>query len=353
MESTKKKSIKLGNVEIGGNAPVSVQSMTTTDTRDAEATIRQIQRLTKRGCEICRVAVPDKQAVSALAKIVSQSTIPIIADIHFDWRLALASMEAGCAGIRINPGNIGARNKIETIAEAAKQNNTVIRIGVNSGSVENHLLTKYGGPTPQAMAESAIEACRIFESKSFYNLKLSLKSSSVTDSLEAYRLINKMCDYPLHIGITEAGGLLRGAIKSAIGLGLLLNEGIGNTLRVSLTAPPEEEITAAYEILRALGLRNYGPEIISCPTCGRTEIDLFGLAAEVEKMVNDCPESLKIAVMGCPVNGPGEAREADIGIAGGKNKGIIFRKGKIIRSVEGQEALLNAFKLELQNLLEN
>lgn len=339
--------IFLGNLQIGGGAPVLVQSMTNTDTRNADATIEQIKRLKLRGCEAVRVAVPDAAAVSALKKIVADAKMPVIADIHYDWQLAVQSMEAGCAGIRINPGNIGSDEKIKKVADAAKMHGSVIRVGVNSGSLEKRLLEKYKKPSPEALAESALEHCKFLEKCGFYNIKVSLKSSSVLDTVFACKCFRNQADYPLHIGITEAGTLLRGAVKSAVGLGILLNEGIGETIRVSLTAPPEEEITAAYEILRALGLRNMGPEIISCPTCGRTEIDLFGLAKEVEKMLTNCKSRIRVAVMGCPVNGPGEAREADIGIAGGKDKGIIFRKGKIVASARGTEALLNAFKEEL------
>ena len=343
--------LKLGPVRIGGGAPIVVQSMTNTDTRDVEATLSQIKRLHNAGCEIVRVAVPDETAARALRAIHDASPIPVIADIHFDYRLALMALEAGLEGLRINPGNIGERKNVEMVVDAAKARGAVIRVGVNSGSVEKRLLDQYGGPTPQAMVESALGHVRILEEHGFYDTKISIKSSSVLNTIECYRLLSERCDYPLHLGVTEAGGVLRGAIKSSVGMGILLREGIGDTLRVSLTAAPEEEMTVAWELLRALGLRRRGPEIISCPTCGRTEIDLIGLAQEVERRLSTETAPIKVAVMGCVVNGPGEAREADLGMAGGRDKGIIFRKGEVIRSVRGQEALLAAFMEELDKLL--
>ena len=343
--------LKLGSVRIGGGAPIVVQSMTNTDTRDVEATLGQIKRLHDAGCEIVRVAVPDETAARALRAIHDASPIPVIADIHFDYRLALMALEAGLEGLRINPGNIGERKNVEMVVDAAKAQGAVIRVGVNSGSVEKRLLEQYGGPTPQAMVESALGNVRILEEHRFYDTKISIKSSSVLNTIECYRLLSQRCDYPLHLGVTEAGGVLRGAIKSSVGMGVLLSEGIGDTLRVSLTAAPEEEMTVAWELLRALGLRQRGPEIISCPTCGRTEIDLIGLAQEVERRLRTENAPIKVAVMGCVVNGPGEAREADLGMAGGRDKGIIFRKGEVIRSVRGQEALLAAFMEELDKLL--
>ena len=319
--------LKLGSVRIGGGAPIVVQSMTNTDTRDVEATLGQIKRLHDAGCEIVRVAVPDETAARALRAIHDASPIPVIADIHFDYRLALMALEAGLEGLRINPGNIGERKNVEMVVDAAKAQGAVIRVGVNSGSVEKRLLEQYGGPTPQAMVESALGHVRILEEHGFYDTKISIKSSSVLNTIECYRLLSQRCDYPLHLGVTEAGGVLRGAIKSSVGMGVLLSEGIGDTLRVSLT------------------------EIISCPTCGRTEIDLIGLAQEVERRLRTENAPIKVAVMGCVVNGPGEAREADLGMAGGRDKGIIFRKGEVIRSVRGQEALLAAFMEELDKLL--
>ena len=343
--------LKLGSVRIGGGAPIVVQSMTNTDTRDVEATLGQIKRLHDAGCEIVRVAVPDETAARALRAIHDGSPIPVIADSHFDYRLSLMALEAGLEGLRINPGNIGERKNVEMVVDAAKARGAVIRVGVNSGSVEKRLLEQYGGPTPQAMVESALGHVRILEEHGFYDTKISIKSSSVLNTIECYRLLSQRCDYPLHLGVTEAGGVLRGAIKSSVGMGVLLSEGIGDTLRVSLTAAPEEEMTVAWELLRALGLRQRGPEIISCPTCGRTEIDLIGLAQEVERRLRTENAPIKVAVMGCVVNGPGEAREADLGMAGGRDKGIIFRKGEVIRSVRGQEALLAAFMEELDKLL--
>ena len=343
--------LKLGPVRIGGGAPIVVQSMTNTDTRDVEVTLSQIKRLHNAGCEIVRVAVPDETAAKALRAIHDASPIPVIADIHFDCRLALTALEAGLEGLRINPGNIGERKNVEMVVDAAKARGAVIRVGVNSGSVEKRLLDQYGGPTPQAMVESALGHVHILEEHGFYDTKISIKSSSVLNTIECYRLLSERCDYPLHLGVTEAGGVLRGAIKSSVGMGILLSEGIGDTLRVSLTAAPEEEMTVAWELLRALGLRRRGPEIISCPTCGRTEIDLIGLAQEVERRLSTETAPIKVAVMGCVVNGPGEAREADLGMAGGRDKGIIFRKGEVIRSVRGQEALLAAFMEELDKLL--
>lgn len=343
--------LKLGSVRIGGGAPIVVQSMTNTDTRDVEATLGQIKRLHDAGCEIVRVAIPDETAARALRAIHDASPIPVIADIHFDYRLALMALEAGLEGLRINPGNIGERKNVEMVVDAAKARGAVIRVGVNSGSVEKRLLEQYGGPTPQAMVESALGHVRILEEHGFYDTKISIKSSSVLNTIECYRLLSQRCDYPLHLGVTEAGGVLRGAIKSSVGMGVLLSEGIGDTLRVSLTAVPEEEMAVAWELLRALGLRQRGPEIISCPTCGRTEIDLIGLAQEVERRLRTEKAPIKVAVMGCVVNGPGEAREADLGMAGGRDKGIIFRKGEVIRSVRGQEALLAAFMEELDKLL--
>ncbi|MBO5490262.1 MAG: flavodoxin-dependent (E)-4-hydroxy-3-methylbut-2-enyl-diphosphate synthase, partial [Desulfovibrio sp.] len=326
-------------------------SMTTTDTRDVEATLAQIARLEARGCEAVRLAVPDRAAAAALAAIRARARLPLIADIHFDHRLAVAALEAGLEGLRINPGNIGPREHVNRVVDAAKAHHAVIRVGVNSGSVEKRLLEKYGGPCPEALVESALGHVRMLEDRGFGDIKISLKSSSVLHTIEAYRKLSEACDYPLHIGVTEAGGLMRGTVKSAVGLGILLHEGIGDTLRVSLTADPAEDVTVAWEILRALGLRSRGPEIISCPTCGRTEIDLFALARAVEERLAESTADIRVAVMGCVVNGPGEAREADLGLAGGRDKGVIFRRGEVIRSVRGQEALLAAFMEELQTLL--
>ena len=343
--------LHLGRLAIGGGHPVMVQSMTNTDTRDVDATLAQIEGLNAAGCEAVRLAVPDDEAARAFGRIVGQCALPLIADIHFDSRLAIACLEAGAQGLRINPGNIGGPNKVHAVIDAAKSANAVLRIGVNSGSLEKDLLAKHGGPTPEAMVESAMSHVRLFEERAFSRIKISVKSSSVLETIAAYRLLAACCDYPLHIGVTEAGTLARGAVKSAVGLGILLWEGIGDTLRVSLTGDPVQELTVAWELLRCLGLRERGPDIIACPTCGRTEIDLPALAHAVEARVADETACIKIAVMGCAVNGPGEAREADIGLAGGRDKGCIFRKGRIVRSVRGQEALLSAFMEELENVL--
>lgn len=351
MPVKKTRAVRLGVLTVGGGAPVLVQSMTNTDTRNVAETLAQIAKLEAHGCEAVRLAVPDVKAAAALPAIRAGTKLPLIADIHFDHRLAVAAVEAGLEGLRINPGNIGSAAHVHRVVDAAKSCGAVIRIGVNSGSVEKHLLHKYGGPCPEALVESALGHVRLLEERSFFATKISLKSSSVQDTVTAYRMLAKACDYPLHIGVTEAGGKMRGTVKSAVGLGILLHEGIGDTLRVSLTADPVEEVAVAWEILRAVGLRSRGPEIISCPTCGRTEIDLFSLAHAVEERLTMSTASIKVAVMGCVVNGPGEAREADLGLAGGRDKGIIFRKGEVIRSVHGQENLLAAFMEELHTLL--
>ncbi|MDR1241458.1 MAG: flavodoxin-dependent (E)-4-hydroxy-3-methylbut-2-enyl-diphosphate synthase [Deltaproteobacteria bacterium] len=345
--------INVGGVKIGGSAPVAVQSMTNTDTRDAQATLAQISRLAEAGCEIVRVAVPDAAASKVLSAICLASPLPVIADIHFDHKLALASIAAGVSGLRINPGNIGSEQAVDAVSKAAAERNIPLRIGVNSGSVEKELLRRFGGPTPEAMVESALGHVRLLEKRNFYNLKISIKSSSVPDTVAAYRMLAEKCDYPLHIGITEAGTLLRGAVKSAVGLGILLSQGLGDTIRVSLTHDPVREVEVAWEILRSLSLRARGPEIISCPTCGRTEIDLISLATQVEERLAGVKEVFTLAVMGCVVNGPGEAKEADLGIAGGRGKGVIFRKGEMTRSVVGGTAeLLEALLQEVQLFLQ-
>lgn len=325
--------IKIGDVSIGGEHPIVVQSMTNTDTRNVEATVRQIQQLETVGCEIVRVAVPDEEAAGAIAKIVPQINIPLIADIHFDYRLALKSIAAGAQGLRINPGNIGERKRVQEVVRQCQERGIPIRIGVNAGSLERSLLTKYGKASAPAMVESALEHIKILEDMGFTDIKISMKSSSVLMTVNAYQMLSQQVDYPLHVGITEAGTLERGLLKSAVGLGLLLYQGIGDTIRVSLTADPVEEVWAAYEILRNLELRQRGVELISCPTCGRCEIDLINLAQSVEEKVKFIPEPIKIAVMGCVVNGPGEARDADIGVAGGRGVGLLFRNGEIIKKV--------------------
>ncbi len=351
LQRKKTRVLQLGSVRLGGENPIMVQSMLNTDTRDVEKSLEQIQTLVSVGCEAVRLAVLDGVAVKALKQIRQKTTVPLIADIHFDHRLAIASLEAGVQGLRINPGNIGSEKNVDAVVDAAKAHNAIVRIGVNGGSLEKDILQKYGGVTPEAMVESALSHVAILERKGFYDIKISLKSSSVLETIAAYTMLSSRCDYPLHVGITEAGGLLRGAVKSAVGLGILFWQGIGDTLRVSLTADPAQEIIAAYEILRSLGLRQRGPEIISCPTCGRTEIDLMALAAAVEERLKTETLPIKVAVMGCVVNGPGEAREADIGLAGGRDKGSIFRKGEVVRTVKGQDALLAAFLEELDKLI--
>lgn len=335
----KTRKIYVGQVPIGGGAPVAVQSMTKTDTRDVPATVRQIRRLQKAGCEIIRLAVVDMEAAEALGRIRKAVTIPLIADIHFDYRLALEALEAGVDGLRINPGNIGERSRVRKVVEAARQRQVPIRIGVNAGSLEKHLLKKYGHPTAEALVDSAAGHIRILEDLHYTNIKVSLKASNVPQTVAAYRLFSKRFRYPLHIGISEAGPVFTGTIKSSVGLGILLSEGIGDTMRVSLTADPVEEVRVAWEILKSLGVREHGPAIISCPTCGRCQIGLRNIATEVEKKLQRLDAPLKVAVMGCVVNGPGEAREADIGIAGGKGVGILFKKGQVVRKVRESELL--------------
>ena len=329
----KSRKISLGDFPIGGNSPVSVQSMTNTDTRDVRATVDQIHRLYNAGCEIVRVAVPDEKAVKALRQIKTSIEIPLIGDIHFDYRLAIGAINAGVDGIRINPGNIGGREKIKKILVEARRNNTCVRIGVNSGSLQKEILKRYGHPTPEAMIDSALEHIRLFEELDFKNIKISLKSSNVLNTIRAYELLSKKVDYPFHLGITEAGALISGTVKNSIGIGILLFQGIGDTIRVSLSRDPVEEIKVAYEILRALDLRHRGIEFISCPTCGRCEIDLFNIAEMVEKELADIKSPLKVAIMGCVVNGPGEAKEADIGIAGGRGQGVLFKKGEVVKKL--------------------
>jgi (E)-4-hydroxy-3-methylbut-2-enyl-diphosphate synthase len=339
--------IHIGDVAVGGDAPVSVQSMTNTDTRDWRTTVDQIKRLQDAGCEIIRVAVPDREAADSFAAIKKSIRIPIIADIHFDYRLAISAIVSGADAIRINPGNIGGPEKVKKVIEAAKDRNVPVRIGVNSGSVEKDLLRKYGHPGPEAMVESALRHIRFFEDNDFELIKLSLKSSDVIDTIASYRLLAQKTDYTFHLGVTEAGTVVSGAIKSALGIGFLLLEGIGDTLRVSLTAAPEEEMFVAYSILRALRLRRRGVELISCPTCGRTEIDLIPLVETAESLLKKIRTPLKVAIMGCVVNGPGEAREADIGIAGGRESGILFKKGERIEKVPEAE-LLNRLISEIE-----
>lgn len=342
--------ISIGNIKIGGGAPISVQSMTNTKTTDTEATVAQIQALQKAGCDIVRVAVPDMAAAENIANIKEQIDIPLIADIHFDYRLALKAIEQGIDALRINPGNIGSEDRVKAVVTAAKEKNIPIRIGVNAGSLDKKLLAKYGKATPEALVESALEHIKILENLDFHDIKISLKAHDVPLTLAAYRLMSETVDYPLHLGITEAGTVNTGIIKSAVGIGALLAEGIGDTFRISLTGDPVNEVKVANEILKALGLKEYGPTLISCPTCGRCNIDLPSIAEKVERRLDGITKPIKVAVMGCVVNGPGEARDADIGIAGGKGEGLVFRKGEIINKVP-EDKLVDALFEELDKLI--
>jgi (E)-4-hydroxy-3-methylbut-2-enyl-diphosphate synthase len=332
----KTRAVQIGDVQVGGGAPVVVQSMTTTDTRDVTATSEQIVRLAAAGCEIARVAVPDREAALALSEICGRSPLPVIADIHFDDRLALEAINQGVHGIRINPGNIP-KDKFQGIIWAAKDRDVCIRLGINGGSLEKDLLSKYGGPTASALVKSALRSVDYLEDLGFTAIKVSLKSSDVPTMIDAYREFSAKSDYPLHLGVTEAGTLVQSAIKSSLGIGMLLSEGIGDTIRVSVTGDPVQEMTVAWGILRALKLRERGPEIISCPTCGRCEIDLLALVEEAERKLKHLRSPLKVALMGCVVNGPGEAAEADIGIAGGKGSGMLFKKGQMVRKLKEAE----------------
>jgi (E)-4-hydroxy-3-methylbut-2-enyl-diphosphate synthase len=341
--------IRVGNLFIGGDAPIAVQSMTNTDTRDARATIDQIKRLEEEGCDIVRVAVPDAEAAEAVGAIRKAIKIPLVADIHFDYRLALSSMENGVDKIRLNPGNIGSPDRVRKVVEMARERGIPIRIGVNSGSVEKDILAKYGGVTPEGMVESALNHARILEELDFFEIAFSIKASNVTLTIAAYRLMAEKSDYPLHIGVTEAGTVFRGTVKSSVGIGTLLAEGIGDTLRVSLTGDPVEEVRVGREILRSLSIEKGGIEFISCPTCGRTRIDLINTAPAIEQKLAGCRKNIKVAIMGCAVNGPGEAREADIGIAGGDGEALLFRKGKIIRKIP-QDKLVEVLLEEIDKL---
>ena len=340
------KTIKIGNQVIGGGHPVLIQSMTNTKTEDVAATVAQILTLEKAGCQIIRCAVPTMEAARALGEIKKQIHIPLVADIHFDYKLAIAAMENGADKIRINPGNIGSRERIQAVVDVAKERQIPIRVGVNSGSLEKELVEKYHGVTAEGLVESALDKVKIIEDMGYDQLVISIKSSDVLMCAKAHELIAKKTDYPLHVGITEAGTLFSGNIKSAVGLGIILYQGIGDTIRVSLTVDPSEEVKSAKRILKTLGLRNGGIEVVSCPTCGRTQIDLIGLANKVEDMVQDIPLDIKVAVMGCVVNGPGEAKEADIGIAGGKGVGLLIKKGEIIKKVP-EDQLLETLRDEL------
>lgn len=350
MYRRKSRQLKLGNMFIGGDAPISVQSMTNTKTENVEATVNQIKELTALGCDIIRCAVPDLRAALALSAIKAQISIPLIADIHFDYKLALEAIAAGVDGLRLNPGNIGGKDEVLQVITKASERNIPIRIGVNAGSLPKDILLKYGHPTPEALVEAAWRHIKILEEHDYRNIKISLKAHDVPLTIAAYRLMAAQCEYPLHVGITEAGTVNSGIIKSAVGIGALLAEGIGDTIRVSLTGDPANEVRVAYQILKALGLREYGPTLISCPTCGRTQIKLEKLALEVEKRLENIKEPITVAVMGCVVNGPGEAREADIGIAGGISEGLIFKKGKIIKKVREDE-IIEALFAEIDKIL--
>jgi (E)-4-hydroxy-3-methylbut-2-enyl-diphosphate synthase len=339
----------VGSVPVGGRAPISVQSMTSTDTRDARATIRQIRRLELAGCDIVRVAVPDEAAAGALKTIVAAARIPVVADIHFSHRLALLSLEAGVHGLRINPGNIGSVARVRQVVEAARLHGVPIRVGINAGSLEKDILKKYGSPCAQALAESALRNTALIEDMGYDQIKISIKSADVPTTIEAYRLVSRKTRHPLHVGVTEAGTLYSGTIKSAVGLGVLLQQGIGDTLRVSLSADPVEEVRVGFSILQCLGLRRSGPELISCPTCGRRQIDVVRLATRVEKRLARSRAPITVAVMGCEVNGPGEAREADLGIAGSRRHGVIFKKGRIVKRCP-QDRVFEEFLHELDAL---
>lgn len=342
--------ISIGNVKIGGGAPISVQSMTNTKTTDTDATVAQIKALQEAGCDIVRMAVPDMPAANNIANIKAKVNIPLIADIHFDYRLALKAIEQGIDALRINPGNIGSVERVEAVVKAAKAKHIPIRIGVNAGSLDKKLLAKYGKVTAEALVESAMQHVRILEKLDFHDIKISLKAHDVPLTIAAYRLMSQTVDYPLHLGITEAGTVNTGIIKSSVGIGALLAEGIGDTFRISLTGDPVNEVIVANEILKALDLKEYGPTLISCPTCGRCNIDLPSIAEKVEQRLRGVKTPIKVAVMGCVVNGPGEARDADIGIAGGKGEGLVFRKGEIIKKV-GEDKLVDALFEELDNLI--
>lgn len=344
----KTREISIGDVKIGGDNRIAIQSMTNTKTEDVEATVAQIQKLVRAGCDIVRVAVPTMEAAKAISEIKKQISIPIVADIHFDYKLAIAAVENGADKIRINPGNIGSEDRIKAVVDTCREKNIPIRVGVNSGSLEKNLLEKYGGVTPEALVESALDKVGIIEKMGYENIVISIKSSDVLNCIKAHELISKQTDYPLHVGITESGTVFSGGLKSAVGLGNILYQGIGDTIRVSLTGDPVEEIKAANIILKSLGLKKGGISVVSCPTCGRTQIDLIGLATKVEEMVQDFDLDIKVAVMGCVVNGPGEAKEADIGIAGGIGEGLLIKKGEVVKKVPESD-LLETLRQELLN----
>ncbi|MGM9571891.1 MAG: flavodoxin-dependent (E)-4-hydroxy-3-methylbut-2-enyl-diphosphate synthase [bacterium] len=347
----KTKQIKVGQLLLGGGAPVLVQSMCNTDTRDVESTVRQIEELTEAGCEIIRVAVPDREAASALSEIKKRITLPLVADIHFSYQLALEAIKNGVDALRINPGNIGGQERVRLVVKAAKERSIPIRIGVNAGSLEKDILARYQGLSPEALVESALNHVRILEDEDFTDIVISVKASDIQLMQQSYRLLSAKVSYPLHLGVTEAGTVFSGTIKSAIGIGSLLAEGIGDTIRVSLTGSPAEEVRVAYQILKSLHLRKRGPEIISCPTCGRTQVNLIPLAEEIERRAQRLTADLKIAVMGCAVNGPGEAKEADIGIAGGKGEYLLFKKGQVMKKLS-EENIADSFWHEIKQMAE-
>ena len=348
IERKETRKVKVGNIYIGGDAPITVQSMTNTDTRDVLSTIKQIKAL-EEGCDIVRVAVLDDEASNALAQIKKHMKIPLVADIHFDYRLAISAMENGADKIRLNPGNIGDRERVRKVVKVAKERQIPIRIGVNSGSLEKEIINKYGGPTPEAMVESALNHAKILEEEDFFDIVLSLKASNVPMTIAAYRIISQKSKYPLHLGVTEAGTVNGGTIKSSIGIGCLLAEGIGDTIRVSLTGEPTNEVRVGNSILKSLEIKKRGIDFISCPTCGRCRINLIDIANEVEKRLYNVNKDIKVAIMGCEVNGPGEAKEADIGIAGGKNQAILFKKGKIIKKIP-QEKIVDQLIEEINKI---
>ena len=348
-ERRKTRQIKVGSVAVGGDAPVSVQSMCITKTADHNATLQQIAALAATGCDIVRVAVPDTDDVEALPKIASHSTIPVIADIHFQWKYAMAALEAGCQGIRINPGNIKKHDKVALIAREAAGRGVPIRVGANAGSLEKEVMERHGGPTPDALVEQAMREVRLLEDADFFDIKISVKHSDPWTMIDAYRKIAALCDYPLHLGVTEAGTPTKGVVKSAVGIGALLAEGIGDTIRVSLTADPVEEVKAGISILESLNLRPKGFDLVACPSCGRAEVDVFALASAVEKRLAGVDVPMRVAVMGCIVNGPGEAREADVGVAAGKEKGQIFVRGEIVRTVP-EDAIVEEIAKEVEKL---
>ncbi len=347
----KTRQIKVGSVAIGGGAPIVVQSMTKTETKDKKATLAQIRSLEQVGCEIVRLAIPDREAVEVLGEIKKKTNIPIVADIHFDHRLALASLDKGIDGLRINPGNIGSKEKVKEVVKVAKEKGVPIRIGVNAGSLEKDLLKQYKGANPEAMVESALRHVRILEDLDFYLIKISLKASDIFRTVRAYQLLADMVDYPFHAGITEAGGLLSGTVKSSVGLAFLICEGLADTIRVSLTAPAEEEVRIGYLILSSLGLRSRGPDLVSCPVCGRCEVDFFKIAPAIERELSLIEEDFEVALMGCMVNGPGEAKEADIGLACGRGVGVVFKEGKLLRRLK-EEEIISEFIKEVKKFAE-